>query len=203
MRWTLRTSIIVGIIGVLTLLAIIGFTYYPPVISGYINPNAQPKDPICSETPIECNIDDDCGKCIDSEAYNIKCTTLKRNSNQSKHYGEEKKYCLPEKPEKPCNEKLGGVWTWTGWASKGGEWDCMCTYPEIAGGNGCSKLNPNVCKGGKYTYSAIGADRGPRLTDCECPPTHIRIHTNKGIPMCIKKNKGSCPNEAICQSFYV
>ena len=186
----------------LSCLIIIGLFIHPIAKTVYINPHSHTVNPICMDTPIECHTNDDCNKCADG--IQLKCMELKRGSHQQEVYGNiHNKYCLPEKPTKLCNEKYGGIWTWTGWATNRKEWDCMCTYPEIAGNNGCTHLNPNVCNLGKYTYDARTATRGPIPADCECAPNYIKIVTDTNVPLCVKKGDGYCPNDKICNEFYL
>jgi hypothetical protein len=187
----------------LTCLVIIGLFRQPLIKTAYINPNVSSTRPMCMDKPIECNTDNDCRQCND--AITMKCIEMKRSPDQRKAYGNiHNKYCLPEKPNKPCNEKLGGIWTWTGWS--GGnrkEWDCLCTYPEIAGNVGCTHLNPNVCNLGVYNYDARTATRGPNPGDCKCTePHYTKIITDTNVPLCIKKGDGYCPNDKVCHNFY-
>lgn len=189
------------IIIILTLLSVLGFIYKPVPKQVYINPNVTPIDPVCQNQPVECDTDNDCNKCIDNEKMN--CVIMNRNKNQEEKYGKAKKYCLPLKPSQPCNETLGGIWTWTGWSDPiRKEWDCLCTYPEIAGNKGCTKLNPNVCKNGVYKYNAINAIRGPSPKDCECASNSQRIITSTNVPLCVPKGDGYCANEQMCTNFY-
>lgn len=194
--------ILVIIIILLTVVTIFGFLYVPqkPKATA-LNPHITPLNPICSNTPVECTTDSDCTKCLDS--FKVRCTTLRRNPEQSTKYGAQKSYCLPVKPQRPCNEKLGGIWTWTGWSDENvKEWDCLCTYPEIAGGNGCQRLNGNVCKGGTYNYDARNATQGPKPSNCKCGENDQLIVTESGVPLCVPKGPGYCSDESTCKRFY-
>lgn len=198
----ITTTIIIVLIICLSCLAIIGLFVKPKPQTRYISPLTDHINPLCMDKPIECHTDNDCHKCTDG--VEIKCVELKRGPHQQETYGNiHNKYCLPVKPDKPCNEKYGGIWTWTGWAEDRKEWDCLCTYPEIAGGAGCNHLNPNVCNLGEYTYDARTATRGPIPDDCKCAaPHYTKIITDTNVPLCIKKGDGYCPNDQVCRRFY-
>lgn len=188
---------IIGTIVVLLFITVFGFVYTPNTLPTFINPATTQTNPVCSEQATECQTDADCLKCEDSNVFELKCEEMGGGKLTRK------KYCLPKKPDKMCNEELGGVWTWTGWASSNNkEWDCLCTYPEISGNRGCTKLNPNVCKGGDYRYSAKKLKRGPIPSDCVCPAGSIHLVSQDNVPMCIPMNPGICPNETTCRSFY-
>ena len=62
-------------------------------------------------------------------------------------------------------------------------------------------INPNVCRGGTFTFPK-NSKRGPRPEDCECPPSTFRIVTEGNVPMCIKRNKTSCFDDDTCRQFY-
>lgn len=192
------------IIFAVTFLVMIGFAFDPFIPFQAIASGAVDTNPICSQNPIECSTNADCNKCLDSETFELSCQKLSRNPEQRQAYGESKKYCLPKKPNKPCNEDLGGIWTWTGWADTGVmEWECLCTYPHFAGNKGCTKLNPNVCRHGLFgPYSATVANRGPNAGDCVCREEYVKVVTTSGIPMCIPKNEGPCTNAVSCSAFY-
>ena len=192
---TLSSTLLVFLIIVLSVVSIGGFIYTPsaPKTSTITAGHWSTTQPVCSEKATKCVTDADCSKCEDKDVFDITCKKLSSG----------KKYCLPRKPTKPCNQKLGGVWTWSGWADTNTkEWECMCTLPEIAGNIGCTKLNPNVCKGGKYNYSAIGSKRGPLPSDCICPENTFQIVTENNVPMCIPKSEGICPDIHTCTMFY-
>lgn len=188
------TGLILTLIAPLLCLSVFGFVYTPKTNPGFINPRPRDPNPVCSNWAVECKTNGDCAECIDNDVFEIRCqeTGIKR-----------KKYCTPKIPDKPCNEDLGGVWVWTGWSStRTREWECLCAYPEIAGNKGCTKLNPNVCKGGTYGYSAKRSNRGPVPSDCVCSKGSVRITSDNNVPMCIPENPGFCPDERTCRSFY-
>jgi hypothetical protein len=207
--WTHRTSkrtlfwcskmilktLLLFFIGLLVLTISLGLFFHPKFVPIHINPNTSPINPLCATTPTTCENDSDCTKCLDNTV--MRCTSTSTSSVQ--------KFCLPSKPEKPCNEKLGGVWTWTGWGREGNhtsaEWECMCTYPEIAGNIGCTRLNPNVCRGGVFSFDASGG-RGPSPNDCVCGPNTFKIITPSNVPQCVPKNEWYCHDLESCKNFY-
>lgn len=194
----LLIGIVVTIIVLLLCITVFGFVYTPNTPSTFINPATSQTNPVCSEQAVECQTNADCGKCEDNNIFEIRCEEMGGGKLTKK-----KKYCLPVKPEKPCNEDLGCVWTWTGWASSDNkEWESLCTYPEIAGNKGCTKLNPNVCKGGTYNYSAKHSNRGPIPSDCVCPNGSVHIVSEDNVPMCIPLHPDICSDESTCRSFY-
>lgn len=188
----MRRLLLVFAITLLAVVTISGMLYTPrPIGPDFINPVAVSTRPVCSEEPVPCVTDADCSVCQDDKVFEMKCQDIQGN-----------RYCLPKTPEQPCNLDLGGQWVWSGWADTNNkEWECLCTYPEIAGNIGCTKLNPNVCRGGIYTFSK-NSTRGPRPEDCKCPENTIRIVTENNVPMCIKRNKTSCRDENTCKRFY-
>jgi hypothetical protein len=189
------------LIVILTFLILVGLITKPKAHTNYINPSTSALNPLCMDTPTECLSAKECESCSDGVAMD--CVELKRNPHQKKAYGNiHSKYCLPVKPDKPCTERLGGIWTWTGWASNRKEWDCLCTYPEIAGNIGCTRLNPNVCKDGVFAYDATTATRGPTPNDCQCYSGYTKIVTDTNVPLCIKKADGYCSDERVCRNFY-
>lgn len=184
--------ILVIVIVLLTVLTITGVFYEPATVGpDFLDSTGVAVNPVCSEEAVPCLTDGDCASCQDGDVFEMKCQELRG-----------RRYCLPKTADQPCNTELGGQWVWTGWADSGNkEWECLCTYPEIAGNKGCTKLNPNVCKGGKYRFSK-NSTTGPVPEDCECPTDTIRIVTEGNVPMCIKKNKTSCRDETTCRQFY-
>ena len=195
------------------------FIYVPQTKQIYIDPELHSKDVICSHNPKKCVKDDDCDNCIESSKsqgeLEITCQEIPRTSLQSKKYGKSGgKYCLPKKADQPCNQKLGGMWTWSGYSSLEGtglsqEWDCVCTIPEIAAGNGCP-LNANICQGGDFYYDATGKDSNtpPHPVHCRCPENSVKILTSNGSIICSPYNAGYCAdekgdyNEEICSNFF-
>lgn len=187
----MRLIIMITVVSLIVLI-LTGVFYKPKRVGpDFLDPVRVETDPVCSENPVPCVSDSDCKICVDGGVFEMKCQNL-RGSN----------YCLPKTPDQPCNLDLGGQWVWTGWAdTRNKDWECLCTFPEIAGNIGCTRVNPNVCRGGKYSFTHTET-RGPIPEDCECPTDAIRIVTEGNVPMCIKKNRSSCVDETSCKRFY-
>ena len=183
-------------------LIIKGINYSPPLGEVYIEPGDGKTNPICQQEKVSCNTDADCSKCVDNEE--MKCVEIKRSSEQEKKYGKSGKYCLPAKPKTGCNEKNGGIWTWTGWSSDNRmEWDCLCTYPQIAGGAGCQELNANVCSGGTWNYDARTATSAPTVKNCTCPKgTQLLATKPNNVPICVPASKFLCESKEMCETMY-
>lgn len=198
----LIVAFIIGLIIILTLLIIFGISYRPSFKQIFVDPNSHRINPICQKEKIICNSEEDCKKCSDN--VEMTCVTLNRSEDQEKQYGKEQKYCLPKIPDQPCNTKNGGIWTWTGWANTNRmEWDCLCTYPEIAGGNGCEQLNPNVCQGGQWDYDAKTASIAPTYKNCKCGAGTQLIETRpNGVPICVPATPYLCQSEQNCNTMY-
>jgi len=166
----------------------------------------------CANKPVPCISDLDCkNSCNDFEE--MSCQTMDRPANPKlkNKFGPHGKYCLPIKPEQPCDLANGGIWTYTGWSdNENMEWDCTCVYPQVAGGNGCQNLNPNICKGGVWDFNALISETGPTTDNCTCGADHIKITTDEGIPLCIPdKNPYNaddesflCKDKEMCLSMY-
>jgi len=151
-------------------------------------PYSKTKAP-CQTGKVTCKDNVDCLHC--SEKLKVSLTCQKVSSDLSE------KRCLPRKPLEPCNEKLGGVWVWSGT-----KWFCTCAYPEIAGGKGCQKVNPNVCHGGKYTFDARKG-QPPNVKDCQCKKGSFRFLNSRSIPVCVTPIKGSpCYSKSSCVHLY-
>jgi len=206
--------IIIGFIVILTGFMVFGIIYKPIMNQTFIDPGSTKPNPICQLEKTICNSNDDCVKCSDNEK--MTCQKLERSSLQENIYGKSLSYCLPEKPGKPCNAKNGGIWTWSGWANTNRmEWDCLCTYPQIAGGSGCDKLNPNVCKGkdSSWNYDATTATTAPNYTNCKCGPGLHKLSTQpSGVPLCVPATPYLCQgseydqdqdkDKKMCESMY-
>lgn len=186
----------------ITGIVIFGLVYNPKYAPYVIDPARGIANPICQRQKTVCQTDADCKKCVDAEE--MSCVPLDRNKNQEVKYGKSEKVCLPTLPDKPCNKENGGIWTWTGWAdTESMEWDCLCTYPNIAGGEGCENLNPDVCKEGNWTYNASTATDAPIPGDCACPSGMHLISTEPSqTPMCVPSGPGICDNKQMCEKMY-
>lgn len=185
-----------------TCLIVFGLIYRPPASQFFIDSGRKPGNPVCLQTPITCNTDDDCDICIDNQK--LSCVDVSRNPDQESLYGKSGKYCLPKLPDQPCNLKNGGIWTWTGWASTDRMgWDCLCTYPGISGNPGCTQLNPNVCVGGTWSYDATTASTPPSANFCKCQDNSQLVSTKPAnIPMCVPKGDWTCKTPTMCGSMY-
>jgi hypothetical protein len=105
--------------------------------------------------------------------------------------------CLPSAPDKSCNAAHGGLDVWTGYGftdQKG--WSCLCTEPQIFGGEHCDTPNPAYCGGG--AMSVIPAS-DPRCTPengyqffntfcvkCDCPAGFTKMmRAVDNTPICV------------------
>lgn len=150
----------------------------------FVKPNAP-----CQSGNVACKTNVDCLSCSDKLKVGLTCQKVSSDLPD--------KRCLPRKPLERCNERLGGVWLWSGT-----KWVCTCTYPEIAGGKGCQKINPNVCYNGKYTFDARKS-RPPSLTDCQCKQGSFKFLNSRSIPICVTPDKGSpCHSKRSCAQLY-
>jgi len=191
------------------------FIYSPVAQEVFIDPDLRDTSKECSTTPQLCTQDKDCKSCREANEVEVTCQDINRSVLQAKKYGKTGgKYCLPKKADQPCNEKLGGMWTWSGFSGLDGlpssqEWDCLCTLPEIAASNGCA-LNSNICKGGKFEYDSQGAQSNtpPLPVHCTCPEGHVKIWTENGAILCVPYSPGFCAdekgvyNQEICRNFF-
>lgn len=193
------------------MLIIFGFVYIPKLRTTHIilRKNAQSRNVNCAKTPTVCTTSLDCKSCLDSDKFELECSTMERPEHLNGKYGNTEKYCLPKKGTKECHPDYGGIWVWTGFQETGeGEWTCLCTYPHIASNSedGCMSLNANVCNGGAFLYNGKTAKRPPLPTDCTCPVNTELISTNYGnIPLCVPNNPDNpylCSNKEMCEQMY-
>ena len=190
------------IIITLLLLSLIGFIVKPTNIPINVNPGTGISNKKCTSQIVECSTDSDCSSnCVESsQGEQMKCIELKVNN---KDYGNTKKVCALAKAEMKCNTQYGGLPVWSGWTNPDRmEWDCLCMYPNYAGGESCSKINPNICNGGKgFEWNAN--DGPPEKTGiCTCVDGQEKIIDENGIPICVEKGKGlwykdSKPNHVV------
>ena len=103
-------------------------------------------------------------------------------------------------PDKPCNKKNGGIWVYSGNPeSETMDWECLCTYPQIAGNAGCEDLN--VCKNETWTYDAvINSDRAPSKDDCKCDNGYNLLAYDDDSFICV--NSEICDNKEQCELLY-
>ena len=191
----LAMGILILILIIITLLIIGGVKYTPKFKQISIDPMDEfGFKAFCQSVQTSCNVDEDCKKKCDDN-IELKCVDLDRTDPQAALYGASGKFCLPEKPAQICNTQNGGIWAWTGWSSTDRmEWDCLCTYPQIAGGAGC-ELNPNVCNNGTWSYDAINNfDEAPNSSFCKCPDDYQKLETIGGsgsvggYPICVQRS---------------
>jgi hypothetical protein len=121
------------------------------------------------------------------------CLSISQNSNR---LGVTKKICQPKYPKTSCNTKNGGVYTWTGWTGIDvGEWDCMCTYPFLAGANGSCETNYGVCEGGTFNIDINETGNTFDANACDCGQNKMLLSSSNGLkPVCVKKQSYLCDN---------
>jgi hypothetical protein len=194
--------LIVVLIMIVSGFIIFGLVHRPVFPETSIDPGTIGTEPFCARQKVNCTSDEDCKICADN--VEIKCIEIKRNdSDAQKKYGPTEKVCLPAKVPQNCNAKNGGILAWTGWSSTDRmEWDCLCTYPQFAGNQGCQDLNPNVCQGGIWTYDATVETKPPDSSFCHCPPNSHLMESNNGIPFCLPIFPNLCNNPTMCSSQY-
>jgi hypothetical protein len=162
-----------------------------------VEPEPEPeplKSRLCTKVQTPCQTDEDCNnlceETIEGTPENLTCQELTgRYTDQQKNDFGSGKYCLPLKPKKECSEKNGGVLTWTGWSSTDRmEWDCLCTYPNYFGNEGCTSLNPGVCIDGTFEFDAKNGE-APSSKNCTCKQDYIKMIKNEGgTPFCVNKD---------------
>jgi len=177
--------IVASLVG-LTILIVFGYIYKPKIGAVYIDINGGLGKKMCQNQQVKCQSDSDCST-ICGDAIEMSCQTITRNNqDEEEKYGKSGNYCLPSMPSKPCNADNGGIWVWTGWASTDRmEWDCLCTYPNYFGNEGCTRLNPGVCNNGTFNYDATKG-QPPLAKDCQCNQNYTLMASNEGdVPFCI------------------
>lgn len=177
---------------------IFGLVYKPASNPIIISPQGGANGQVCMSTQVKCETNADCGVCVDN--VEMTCQPLARyTKDQEKYYGKNAKFCLPAKPRQKCNEKNGGIYVWTGWGdTERQEFDCLCTYPDYFGGEGCEVMNAGVCDGeGSFDYDARTSETGPGESHCKCPSGKAMVtRTIGGLPTCV-------PNDGkIFPSYY-
>lgn len=191
---------------IITLFIIFSALYKPTFQQTFITPNQTDTKVICTSEKVICDpsTENPCSQCVDN--IEISCQLLERTQEQQKNFGEQNYYCLPQKPEQPCDKTKGGIWTWTGWAStERMEWDCLCAYAGYAGNNGCTEWNPGICQGGTFDYDATKStyeNSAPSPENCTCPTNTTKMITDSGngIPICVSNN--TCTSAEECCAMY-
>ena len=163
----------------------------PVLESILINPNDGQSTKKCLSEIVSCVSDTDCKTaCIEnSEGIEMQCTTVPRYSGQQTLYGQTQNICAPVKAVVNCNQKNGGLMTWSGFPDINNmQWACICTSPNIASGPGCA-LNYDVCQGGTFTWDATNPNSLNPYDSCTCGAGFQKIKDNiTKIPKCIPNN---------------
>ena len=98
--------------------------------------------------------------------------------------------CAPIKTKglPKCDTTKGGMLVWTGWTQPEAdmEWQCICNYPAFASGDGCSKINSNVCIGGQFDWEK---NQLPTEATCTCNTGMTEIRDYRGVPYCVPSEK--------------
>jgi hypothetical protein len=118
----------------------------------------------------------------DKEAIDIKIIDIDTQSEEG--------VCAPaNKNELPkCDITKGGMLVWSGWTQPEADmgWQCICNYPAFASGEGCSKINANVCIGGKLDWKE---NQLPTEATCTCDKDMTEIRDYRGVPYCVPSEK--------------
>lgn len=159
----------------------------------------------CDIEKVPCAIDSDCSNsCMDVSGTEFVCKTFgRKNEKDVKKFGPPERICVPKETGSKCNEKTGGILSWTYQAEPDRmEWGCMCSYPDWAaapGPDGMCSLNPDVCKGGTFTWDATTGD-DPSPNHCICPKGTTRmVHIGSQIPICVPDE---APNPILYSGTY-
>jgi hypothetical protein len=145
----------------------------------------------CSKSIVQCYDDNDCqDHCSEFEAgQEMKCVEINRyTKDQINNYGSSKSVCLPKYPDMECGQKYGGLLTWSGWSNPDRmEWDCLCSYPEYASNQNCTKLNPNICGGNPKNFDwDATTGKAPDEKFCTCTEGTAKIISRNGLlPLCV------------------
>ncbi len=187
------TLIVMSLVIALTLLTAVQLVFYRQDLQTTFTATVQKPFTKCLSEAQPCTSDVDCLLCTDKGSYQFRCQRPVSNKKGQS-------YCLLAKPRTPCNAKLGGVWTWSGWDKRSQNWNCVCAYPEISGTPGCTKVNPHVCHKGQYNLDATKGP--PRPSDCKCPPNTTLIVSRSQVPLCIPRDDGLCSSDKVCKQAY-
>jgi len=161
-----------------------------------INTNIGQGTTKCTSEIVNCESDYDCNQiCIESrEGLEMTCQTVNRyTADQINNYGNTQKICAPANAITNCNEKYGGVLTWTGFPEINSmQWNCLCSYPNLASTPGCN-LNADVCKGGNFTWDVTDPNNSnPSTATCNCPAGYQLItDVVEHVPRCIPNEIGA------------
>ncbi len=155
--------------------------------------------------------------------------TCQRVDANDTDYGVDGTFCLPTKPASACtqtpvdsNERMPGVWRWTGWAGVNVQgWECACPsprfYPMDTGGGtsaGACKKSAALCVGGDWTYPCRRSESDPSVCDplsdeqrdallgsdvmqnglCRCHEgDRLSMDTSTGLPVCVPDTCDAVP----------
>lgn len=162
----------------------------PKPISILINQSGKNRQN-CTVNPVTCDTTQDCvSDCLEaSEGLEMICKDITRTTDeQEKIYGKSTKICTDASAKMDCNTDLGGILVYSGSAGdERMEWDCICSYPEYAGSDGCKTINADVCGGpsNKSGFNWTIANGEPSKQLCECPDGKTLIRTDDNKPICI------------------
>lgn len=176
----------------------------------------------CSKLPVRCN-DEDIGMYTELESIEgvsnndrfcantcsetlagktFKCLPasdfVKVEDNAEVHVNDH--YCVQTEIEddfRNCNKKYGGVMAWSGeGATESQSWKCFCNWSQYAGGDNCTKLNPQVCGGnGSFKWDAT-TGQTPESVMCECDPGYVLMKSLVGKPdICVKESNATMYND--------
>jgi hypothetical protein len=114
-------------------------------------------------------------------------------NGQNKHTNN--RVCMPSSSKeftKECDFKHGGELVWTGSTNSDNMgWQCMCQWPQYAGGENCKDINPGVCgshgkdKAGVFDWDASVSP--PELVNCKCNTGYTWMKSLEGkADICVK-----------------
>ena len=177
------------LIGIIIIFGIVYNKPNPKPISILINQSGQTRQN-CTVNPVTCDTTEDCvNDCLEaSEGLEMICKDITRTPEQEKIYGKSTKICTDASAKMECNIDLGGILVYSGSAGdERMEWDCICSYPEYAGSDGCKTINADVCGGpsNKSGFNWTIANGEPSKQLCECPDGKTLIRTDDNKPICI------------------
>lgn len=151
----------------------------PPDPHTIAPPTPPPSNVACGAEPFVCNVTDPLQTCTQHCGDGWRCTQVETNDTD---FGVEGSFCLPTKPTTACtqlptdsNERMQGVWRWTGWAGVNVQnWECACPYPafypmDMGTGTsaGACKKSSSLCRGGTWTYPCKRNPEDPAEITCE------------------------------------
>jgi len=178
------------LIGIIIIFGIVYNKPNPKPISILINQSGQTRQN-CTVNPVTCDTTEDCvNDCLEaSEGLEMICKDITRTPEQEKIYGKSTKICTDASAKMECNIDLGGILVYSGSAGdERMEWDCICSYPEYAGSDGCKTINADVC-GGPSNKSGfnwtIASGDDPSSYPCDCPDGKTLITTDDNKPICV------------------